>query len=278
MGGPNASRNFMNNFDGWQKIKPENIQPGISKTELRLAPMTGGEENVGYKSERDFYFDITEACRKSGFRLCIGDGTPDCKIQYGIESVKKLQEEDSSIRAGVFIKPYRQEKIFERMEWAEDVSEIFGIDIDSYNIVTMRNLVHLEKKTPDQLRELKHFAARMGIPFAIKGIFTQKDLELVSEVKPDVIYISNHGGRVDTIQGSTAEFLQKNHVLLKNNCDRLWIDGGIRNAEQIKTAVHYGADCILFGRPIASALCRNGEQGVLDFYNSLRQEKNPGTY
>ena len=68
----------------------------------------------------------------------------------------------------------------------------------------MRNLVRLEKKTPAQISEIRK---KISVPYALKGIFCKEDIELVKEVKPDIAFISNHGGRIDTREGSTAEFL-----------------------------------------------------------------------
>ena len=123
----------------------------------------------------------------------------------------------------------------------------------------MKNLITLEKKTPNQLIEIKK---NTKLPFAIKGIFTQEDIELVKEVKPDIAYISNHGGRVETRIGSTAEFLQNNSEELKKYCGEVWVDGGIRGPLDIATAMALGANRILVGRPFVTAFCKNGESGL----------------
>lgn len=222
---------------------------------IALAPITGAQENIGWANEKEYYFKMTQACETAGIEISLGDGTPDEKLLWGIEAIKSLQKSDPQKKVSVFIKPYPQEKFFERTEWALPVAKIIGVDIDSYNIVTMRNLVHLEKKTATQLLEIKNHLANKKIPFAIKGVFTNDDLELVKKVQPDIIYISNHGGRVETLQGSTARFLEKNASELKKYCKELWIDGGIRKIQDVKKALSYGADKILLGRPFITALC-----------------------
>ncbi|MBQ9539519.1 MAG: alpha-hydroxy-acid oxidizing protein, partial [Treponema sp.] len=194
------------------------------------------------------------ACRR-GIKLSIGDGTPDFKIQYGIEAVRQQQKGDPGVKAAVFIKPYPNAKILERSEWADNVAEVFGIDIDAYNIITMRNLVHLEQKSPEMLFELKKDFNARGKMFAIKGVFTDTDIETVKQVKPDIVYLSNHGGRVETREGSTARFLESHASVLRSCCDKLWIDGGIRLTSQMRKAASYGVDTVLLGRPIVSALC-----------------------
>ena len=168
-------------------------------------------------------------------------------------------------KAAVFIKPYPQDRIFERFEKAMDIAECFGIDIDSYNIATMREKVHLEKKSPAKLIEIKKYLNSKGFPFVVKGIFTDADLDSVSEVKPDVAFISNHGGRVETRIGSTAEFLAAHHDFLKSKSGAIWIDGGIRNMSQARTAAFYGASEVLVGRPFASAVCLHKNEGAAIF-------------
>ena len=61
----------------------------------------------------------------------------------------------------------------------DDCVKVTGIDIDSYNIVTMRNLVKLEKKSAEQLIEIKNhvkmpfaMSSFVKIPLIAKGIFT----------------------------------------------------------------------------------------------------------
>lgn len=278
MGGPKESINFLNNCADWEKIPfgPFKIAENFNVQELHkkiaLAPITGATENIGWQNEKEYYFKMTQACETAGIEISLGDGTPDTKLLWGIEAVKSLQKTNPKKKVAVFIKPYPQEKFFERIEWALPVAKIIGVDIDSYNIVTMRNLVHLEKKDASQLLEIKNHLAAKKIPFAIKGVFTNEDLELVKKVCPDIIYISNHGGRVETEQGSTARFLEKNASELKNYCKELWIDGGIRNIQDVKKALSYGTNKILLGRPFISALCLKKDFEILlsEFLNGAQ--------
>ena len=133
----------------------------------------------------------------------------------------------------------------------------------------MKNLIPLEKKTAGQLIQIKEALQKKGIRFAIKGIFNAEDIQLVKEVQPDIAYISNHGGRVETRIGSTAEFLQNYGDELRPYCKEIWVDGGIRSALDIATAMAFGADRVLIGRPFVSAFCKGGEEllckKLLDF-------------
>ncbi len=267
MGGFSDNTNFKLNCSAWKELSLFcDSEESSSLASIRLGPMTGAVENIGYENEERFYFDIIDACAETGIGLSIGDGCPDIKLQSGIDAIRNRQKKQPDARASVFIKPYSNSQIFERIEWAEDVAESVGIDIDSYNILTMRNLVKLEQKTAKQLLEIKK---HLKIPFAIKGIFNPEEIELVAEVKPDIIIISNHGGRVENRIGSTAEFLKGYGKELKKYCDVLCVDGGIRTYEDIKKASSYGAQEVMIGRPFATALCYNGKQGIKDFVKNL---------
>lgn len=264
MGGVRNNENFILNCAAWEVVRNKNIEriqrflelePEFRIPSLCIAPMTGAVENIGFANEADFYDPIIQATHRVGVGLSIGDGYPDEKLKYGIEALKKIKIESPEARTSVFIKPYSNERILERFEWASDSVKVTGIDIDSYNILTMRNLVKLEKKSASQLIEIKN---HVKMPFAIKGIFTKDAIELVKEVKPDIAYISNHGGRIETRKGSTAEFFAKYGDEIKKYCGELWVDGGIRSAKDVATAMALGADCVLIGRPFASALCHGG--------------------
>ena len=269
LGGVFEGKNFQLNCEGWKELfdtacgagKGEEISAiPVRPEKLRCGPVTGAVENIGYENEADFYLPYLMNAAEAGLGLCVGDGCPDEKLKLGTAAVKALSENpvvsirpsanSTTVKAAFFLKPYPQEKLFERIEWIRPYASHIGIDIDSYNIVTMRNLVNLERKTAAQLEE---FREHTKLPFVIKGVFTDKDIELVREVRPDVVYISNHGGRVETRIGSTADFLAEHAVELKKYCKEIWVDGGIRTREDIQTALYYGADQVIMARPLIRA-------------------------
>lgn len=260
LGGVFEGKNFQLNCEGWKGLYSKNTAE-ISKItfkaqQLRCGPVTGAVENIGYANEADFYLPYLMNAAQAGFGLCVGDGCPDEKLKLGTAAVKALGASGQfpEIKAAFFLKPYPQEKLFERIEWIRPYASHIGIDIDSYNIVTMRNLVNLERKTAAQLEE---FREHTKLPFVIKGVFTEEDLELVRQVRPDVVYISNHGGRVETRIGSTAAFLAEHAAELKKYCKEIWVDGGIRTREDIQTALYFGADQVIMARPLIRATFDN---------------------
>jgi len=253
MGGVYGNDNFIRNCADWAEY-PRAPRDDSELPAVRLAPLTGAMQNVGYREERAFYHDLADSALAAGVRLSIGDGAPDEKLRFGIEALAAR-----NVRGAVFIKPYPNERVLERVEWARPVAEIVGVDIDSYAIVTMRNQVNLQRKTAADLNEIRRHAA---LPFAIKGIFRESDLDLVREVRPDVAVISNHGGRVETDRGSTAAFLAAHGRELRNHCGELWVDGGVRRRSDLETAAFYGVSEVMVGRPFVTALLRHGRGGI----------------
>ena len=267
LGGVYDGKNFQMNYKAWKELYAKACNEGheeeikkikITSQTLRCGPVTGAQENIGYFKEEDFYFPYLENVFKAGMGRCVGDGCPDEKLKFGVEAVKKLQT-----KAAFFLKPYPQEKLFERVEWVKPYAEFIGIDIDSYNIVTMRNLVNLERKTSAQLEEFRRYTK---LPFVIKGVFTLADIELVSEVRPEVVYIANHGGRVETETGSSGEFLAEHAEELNKYCKEIWVDGGVRCKQDVQTALYYGADKVIVARPFIRGTFDNTFNDILKIF------------
>ena len=260
MGGVFSSVNFIGNCAAWKKYYTEETETAPLPP-IRLAPITGGVENVGYNDEAAFYFDLIKGASEAGFLLSIGDGYPDSKIQGGLAALQQYEKSGA-----VFIKPYPNARIFERIDWVRSNAELIGIDIDSYNIVTMRNLVQLEHKSAQTLKAIQHYAK---MPFAIKGIFLPEDVELVKELHPDIAVISNHGGRIETRRGNTADFLAEYGSVLQNHAGEVWVDGGLRRRADIAAAKRLGAAQVMIGRPCITALLRDGSNGMQQLYRRL---------
>ncbi len=256
MGGVFESENFIANCADWKKYHIKNTgnidenSQSIQVPKIRLAPMTGAVQNIGCKEEEPFYLNLINFAIREKLLLSIGDGYPDDKLRFGIEALQKLNK-----KAAVFFKPYSQKQLFERTDWALPVADIIGVDIDSYNIVTMRNMVNLEKKTAANLAELKKYSK---LPLAVKGIFGKADIELIKDLKPEIAIISNHGGRIETERGSTADFTAKYAKDISKFVDELWVDGGLRCKADILAAGQFGISEVLIGRPCVTALLSNG--------------------
>ena len=225
MGGVQESAIFIENVRAWKRFSEElNIKTSpsselIEPCRIRLAPMAGGVQNVGWEREKDFYFAMLEASFYAKLSLSVGDGFPDEKLRFALSALQELKT-----KAAVFLKPYPQKNLLKRAEIALPQAELIGVDVDAYNIITMRNQVSLEKKTPRELDELRRIS---GLPLAIKGVFSDDDIELVRQTKPEIAIVSNHGGRIDRPILSSADFLARHFREISLYAGEVWVDGGI---------------------------------------------------
>ncbi len=252
MGGINNSFNFISNYNDLEKIAASGKIPQeqLNKTpeiSVMLAPITGAIQNCGYHTEKEFYPQLIKAAQNKNALISIGDGAPDEKFLFGLEALRSTGK-----KGAAFIKPFPNDKILQRIELCKNDVQIVGIDTDAYAIVTMRNMSKLQKKTTKQLIEIQDRLHQLGIKFAIKGVFTLRDLLIVKKVKPDIALVSNHGGRIKTRKGSTIKFLIKYKNFLKKYAKEIWIDGGFRTPQHYNIAEYYGASCVLVGRPFVS--------------------------
>lgn len=267
MGGVQESAIFIENVKAWKRFFTElNITSNhqyesLKPARIRLAPMAGGVQNVGWYCEKDFYFAMLSASFYASLPLSIGDGFPDEKLHFALSSLQELRR-----KAAVFLKPYPQKNLLKRLDLAFPYADIIGVDIDAYNIITMRHQVSLEKKTPKELNELRRISQ---LPLAIKGVFSDEDIALVKESKPEIAIVSNHGGRIDRPLISSADFLSKHYAEISRYAGEVWVDGGIRCAKDLLSASALGAKEVLIGRPIISSLIAGGREGVKTFVDSL---------
>lgn len=259
MGGKGESKTFINNCSSWDNIQVE----GDELPKIGVAPMTGVEQNMGnIFPEAKFHDYIVQGAKKADVLSCIGDGVPDSKLLSGAEALRT-----NNVKGALFIKPYPNKSILERYEWVKDVAEIAGIDIDSYKIPTMVGLVQLEKKSASQLIELKGV---FKTPFILKGIESRADLELVREVKPDIVVVSNHGGRVFDNGIGIAYRLQELMPELKKYTGEIWVDGGLRTLKHLKKAKALGANRVLIGRPFIHAISKYKSDGISKWLKELK--------
>lgn len=264
MGGLGRARTFQANYDSWEEIDIEiDIEVDCDKyPQIGVAPMTGVAENMGNPaSEAEFHDRLVKGALKAGVLSCIGDGTPDHKILDGIAALKA-----NNAQGVVFFKPYPNSVLLERYHWAEDVGSIIGLDIDSYKIATMAGKVILEKKTAEDLIELKNYFKK---PFIIKGVASEEDVELIEKVRPDYVVVSNHGGRVFDNGEGIAYILQRYIDRLKAVTKEVWVDGGLRTREHILKAATLGADRVLIGRPFIQATAVYGKKGIAKLCKEL---------
>lgn len=117
--------------------------------------------------------------------------------------------------------------------------------------------------------DIKWLREQWGGKFVVKGIFRTEDAKRAIDVGADAIVVSNHGGNnLDSTYASIRALPSLAKVI--GDQAEVWFDGGIRRGMDIAKALALGADVVLLGRAWLWGLAANGEQGVHDILNVLK--------
>ena len=99
------------------------------------------------------------------------------------------------------------------------------------------------------------------LPLVVKGILTAEDAVLAVGNGAAGIVVSNHGGRqLDRVPASID--VLREVVEAVDGRAEVYLDGGVRRAVDVLTALALGARGVLIGRPFGHALAVGGEAGV----------------
>ncbi|CAF4099647.1 unnamed protein product [Rotaria sp. Silwood2] len=125
-------------------------------------------------------------------------------------------------------------------------------------------------------KDLEWIRSITQLPLIIKGILNPDDAREAVGHGIQGIVVSNHGGRqLDTSQ-STIEALPDIIRVVrdeeKNYKMDVYVDGGVRRGTDILKAVALGAKAVMVGRPILWGLAVDGEKGVNNVLQILKNE------
>jgi len=105
----------------------------------------------------------------------------------------------------------------------------------------------------------------------LKGIMHPEDAKLSIKNGVDGIIVSNHGGRqLDSCMSSLDALIKIQEVVPKNF--PIFMDGGIRSAEDILKSLLLGAKMVFLGRPICYGLAIGGRLGVDHLWTILKED------
>lgn len=114
-------------------------------------------------------------------------------------------------------------------------------------------------------------AGEAGMPVLLKGILTAEDARLACESGAAGIVVSNHGGRQLDGVAAGIDALPEVAEAVGGRIELL-VDGGVRRATDVATALALGARAVMVGRPLAWALAAAGAEGVERLLRRLRDE------
>ena len=109
------------------------------------------------------------------------------------------------------------------------------------------------------------------LPIILKGILNEDDAILAKKYGSDMLWISNHGGRMVNSGISSAEALLKIKKKVQNSIPII-VDGGVRRGSDIAKYLSMGANYVGIGRPAIYGLIVNGSIGVSKIFKILNEE------
>lgn len=107
-------------------------------------------------------------------------------------------------------------------------------------------------------------------PFLLKGITHPDDAKRAIDIGATAISVSNHGGNNLDSTPATIRLLPSITDAVGGQLEIL-LDGGIRRGSDVVKAIALGANAVMIGRPYLWGMAANGERGVHNVLEILRQ-------
>ena len=265
------------NFDKWQEICVNmdtlcpNTEPDISfemfgrtfSAPIFMAPLGAIDLHYGPKYNDIAYNTILiKAAYEYGLMALTGDGVNPEIMKASVQDMIKVDGVGMPI-----IKPWNKEAVFEKLDILNE-NHIFaaGMDVDGAGLPFLKAMnPNAGSKSVDEMREITAYAK---MPFVIKGIMTPAGAQKAVDAGAAAIVVSNHGGRVQGGVPSTAEVLPSIVRQVKGQITIL-VDGGIRSGLDVFRALALGADGVLIGRPVLTAIYGAGEEGYRVYMDKI---------
>jgi 4-hydroxymandelate oxidase len=127
---------------------------------------------------------------------------------------------------------------------------------------------HERGLTPDAIDLV---AQRSGLPVVVKGVLRPVDARTCVDAGAAAIVVSNHGGRQLDRALATARALGPVAEAVGERAE-VYVDGGVRDGEDVLIALALGARAVLVARPVVWALATGGEDGVAALLTDLAED------
>ncbi len=268
------------NYDKWQEICVNmdtlcpNADPDISfelfgrrfAAPIFAAPLGALALHYGDKfSDQQYNAILIKAAAEYGIMALTGDGVDPAIMKASVVDMGKVGGLGCPT-----IKPWNKEAVFEKLDIL-NANGIFAaaMDVDGAGLPFLKAMnPNAGSKSVAEMREIVSYA---NMPFIIKGIMTPHGARKAVESGAAAIVVSNHGGRVQGGVPSTAEVLPAIAEEVKGEITIL-VDGGIRSGVDVFRALALGADGVLIGRPILTAIYGAGEEGFKVYMDKIVSE------
>ena len=125
--------------------------------------------------------------------------------------------------------------------------------------------------SPFTWSDVEWLRGRWSKPLLVKGVLRGDDARHAADAGADAVIVSNHGGRQLDGAPATARVLPEVVDAVGDRVEVL-MDGGVRRGGDVVKALALGARAVFVGRPYLYGLAVNGQLGVEQVLDVLRQE------
>ena len=117
--------------------------------------------------------------------------------------------------------------------------------------------------------DVKWLREEWGGPFMLKGVIRVDDAKRAVDAGVSCLSVSNHGG--NNLDGTPAAIRALPDVAAAVGDDvEVVMDGGVRRGSDVVKAIALGAKAVMIGRPYLWGLAANGQAGVENVLDILR--------
>jgi isopentenyl diphosphate isomerase/L-lactate dehydrogenase-like FMN-dependent dehydrogenase len=219
----------------------------------------------GGLTELEFAQAVIQGCKQAGTISFIGDGAETFEDRPGLQAIREAGGWGVQI-----FKPREQKVLLRLIQEAEKAGAIaVGVDVDGAGSVPMA--MKGQPVFRKAAAELKELVQSTRLPFIIKGVTSEEDVQAALETGCRVVSISNHGGRVLDHMLGIADVLPRLVPILKGRVT-ITADGGVRTGFDVLKMLALGADFVMLGREMIRAAIGGGAEGVRLELEFIRQD------
>ncbi|NXC82605.1 HAOX1 oxidase, partial [Cercotrichas coryphoeus] len=130
-------------------------------------------------------------------------------------------------------------------------------------------------------QDIKWLRGLTSLPIVLKGILRADDAKEAVKIGVNGILVSNHGARqLDGVPATVTVFLVSlfqidvlpEIVEAVQGKVEVFLDGGVRKGTDVLKALALGAKAVFIGRPVLWGLAYQGEEGVKEVLQMLKEE------
>ncbi|MCH7736286.1 MAG: alpha-hydroxy-acid oxidizing protein [Chloroflexi bacterium] len=129
----------------------------------------------------------------------------------------------------------------------------------------------VSRADPLTWNDLEWLRGLTSLPLVLKGVRIAEDAKIAAESGVEGILVSTHGGRQLDQTMSSIEMVPEIIDAVNGNCE-IYLDSGVRRGSDVLKALSFGVKAVGIGRPLYWGLATEGEDGVHNVLELLREE------